>query len=73
MLGCQLWINFPKKDKMTAPAYRDIRKNQIPVVRETGSEARVISASYRTIKGPEDGEYVKDTYRKAKLEAQTSW
>jgi hypothetical protein len=73
MLGCQLWINLPKKDKMTAPAYRDIRKNQIPVIRETGSEAMVISGPYSGTNGPEDGEYVKNTYREAKLEAHQSW
>ena len=73
MLGCQLWINLPKKDKMTDPAYRDIRKEQIPVVRETGSEVRVISGSYNETKGPEEGDYVKTTYLDVKLEPNQSW
>ncbi len=73
MLGCQLWINLPKKDKMTDPAYRDIRKEQIPVVKESGVEVRIISGSYSETKGPEEGDYVKTTYLDVKLEANQSW
>lgn len=29
---CQLWVNLPKKDKMTKPSYQGITKEQIPVV-----------------------------------------
>ncbi|MGE4453082.1 MAG: pirin family protein [Sphaerochaeta sp.] len=73
MLGCQLWINLPKKDKMTEPAYRDIRAHQIPLVRETGTEVRVISGSYHGTDGPEQGDYVKTTYLDVKLDANQAW
>ena len=29
---CQLWVNLPKKDKMTKPRYQAILNEQIPVV-----------------------------------------
>ena len=31
MLGFQLWLNLPKKDKMTEPAYLGITQEMIPV------------------------------------------
>lgn len=73
MLGTQLWINLPKKNKMTDPAYRDIREHQIPVVKAQGSEVRVISGFYEGIAGPAQGDYVKTLYLDIKLEAGTSW
>ena len=30
---CQLWVNLPKKHKMTKPGYQPITKDQIPVVK----------------------------------------
>ncbi|MBV2235937.1 MAG: pirin family protein, partial [Sterolibacterium sp.] len=30
MEGFQLWLNLPARDKLVAPAYRDIAANQIP-------------------------------------------
>ncbi len=32
MLGIQLWVNLPRKDKMVPPKYRDIREEMIPKV-----------------------------------------
>ena len=29
---CQLWVNLPKKHKMTKPRYQPILKEQIPTV-----------------------------------------
>ncbi len=73
MLGCQLWINLPQKDKMTEPAYRDIRKEMIPVVKEPGMEVRVISGTYHNTAGPEKGDYVATTYLDVKLEGNQTW
>ncbi|ADY14580.1 pirin family protein [Sphaerochaeta globosa] len=73
MLGTQLWINLPKKDKMTDPAYRDIRESQIPVVRAQGSEVRIISGFYEGKSGAEQGDYVKTLYLDIKLEANIAW
>nr|WP_321296879.1 pirin family protein [uncultured Sphaerochaeta sp.] len=73
MLGTQLWINLPQKDKMTVPAYRDIRSPQIPVVTGEGKEVRVISGSYEGVDGPEQGDYVRTLYLDVKLEMGTEF
>jgi redox-sensitive bicupin YhaK (pirin superfamily) len=62
MLGTQLWVNLPQKDKMTHPAYRDITADQIPIVAEEGVEVRIISGSYKGTDGPMSAEYVKTLY-----------
>ena len=72
MLGSQLWINLPQADKMTHPVYRDIRSEQIPVVKEEGVEVRVISGTYAGTNGPEQGDFVKTIYLDVKLEPKQS-
>ncbi|HCB99959.1 MAG TPA: pirin family protein, partial [Ruminococcaceae bacterium] len=52
MLGIQLWINLPQKDKMVAPKYRDIRSETIPVIEEGGKRTRVVAGSYQGKTGP---------------------
>ncbi|MFA7396470.1 MAG: pirin family protein, partial [Sphaerochaetaceae bacterium] len=32
LLGAQLWVNLPQKDKMCEPAYRDIRSDMVTEV-----------------------------------------
>lgn len=34
ILGCQLWINLPAKDKITDPFYRDITSEDIEVIKK---------------------------------------
>ena len=49
----QLWVNLPAKHKMAAPAYQDIRSEQIPVVDlGDGSSVRVIAGEFRGARGP---------------------
>jgi quercetin 2,3-dioxygenase len=56
---CQLWVNLPKKDKMTPPAYQEIHASDIPVVNlplgATGDQvlgtARVIAGSLGATQG----------------------
>ena len=49
----QLWVNLPAKDKMSAPAYQDIRSAQIPIVDlGGGARVRVIAGEFRGAKGP---------------------
>ena len=45
MLGLQLWINLPKKDKMCEPAYWDILEDSCPIIVKDGITIRVISGS----------------------------
>jgi redox-sensitive bicupin YhaK (pirin superfamily) len=51
MLGLQLWLNLPRKDKMTKPAYFEITKDMIPAISEPFGTVRVISGEYAGNKG----------------------
>lgn len=73
MLGCQLWINLPAKDKMTEPSYGDILAENVPLVKDEGVEVRIVADSYKGTKGAFDGKYVKVKYLDVKLEPSTEW
>ncbi|OFX89126.1 MAG: hypothetical protein A2W99_01980 [Bacteroidetes bacterium GWF2_33_16] len=52
MQGFQLWVNLPKKLKMTAPKYRDITADQIPLITiNENANIKVISGNYKNTKG----------------------
>ena len=50
----QLWVNLPKKDKMTPPGYQAITSAQIPAVAlpDDAGSVRVIAGEYGGGKGP---------------------
>ena len=49
----QLWINLPKKDKMTSPKYQGIENKSIPKVSlAVGTELRLIAGEFEGVKGP---------------------
>jgi len=49
----QLWVNLPKKDKMTAPKYQAVTAKQIPTVQVgDGLSLRVIAGAYGETAGP---------------------
>ena len=49
----QLWINLPKKNKMTKPKYQEIKNKDIPRVKlGDETELRVIAGNYQDIRGP---------------------
>lgn len=73
MLGCQLWVNLPQKMKMTEPAYRDIKKEDVPVIQENNTTVRVLAGNYKGHKGAMKGEYVKVLYLDVTLEPLTVW
>jgi hypothetical protein len=73
MQGCQLWVNLPKKDKMTLPAYRDIRKENVQVVGEENAIIRVLSGRYQNRFGAVKGEYVKVQYLDVDLKPDSIW
>jgi redox-sensitive bicupin YhaK (pirin superfamily) len=53
MGGFQLWANLPAAQKMMDPRYRDVKKEQIPVVSlKNGVEIRVICGDVAGTKGP---------------------
>jgi redox-sensitive bicupin YhaK (pirin superfamily) len=49
--GFQVWINLPQRDKMKPPHYQEFGAVQIPVVRGTGVEAKVIAGEAMDVKG----------------------
>ncbi|HBT94868.1 MAG TPA: pirin family protein [Coriobacteriia bacterium] len=53
MLGLQLWLNLPQESKMVEPAYFAITDEQIPVVKESFGEVRVVSGHYGSAQGVE--------------------
>lgn len=45
LLGLQLWLNLPAKDKMRASAYRDIRAATVPTLTFSGGAIRAIAGT----------------------------
>ncbi|MFV0364198.1 MAG: pirin family protein [Suipraeoptans sp.] len=60
MLGVQLWLNLPKKDKMTYPKYFSITNDMVKEVETDFGKVRVVSGEYNGIKGVE-GDFIKAT------------
>lgn len=73
LLGCQIWVNLPAKDKMTEPAYRDITHNDLVVIEEENALIRIISGQYKGHKGAFTGDYVKVQYIEVTLQPNASW
>ena len=49
----QLWVNLPKKYKMTTPKYQSIEKKNIPIIKLTNQlEMRLIAGDFKKKKGP---------------------
>ncbi len=46
LLGLQLWLNLPKKDKMCAPSYHNIERTDVPILPLEGGELRLLAGSY---------------------------
>jgi redox-sensitive bicupin YhaK (pirin superfamily) len=52
MAGFQLWVNLAAKDKMTAPAYRDVPPAAVPALTlDDGVQLRVIAGSALGVAG----------------------
>ena len=51
MLGVQLWLNMPAKDKMSHPEYHSIKKDKIREIPIEGGILRLISGQYKDHKG----------------------
>ncbi|WP_430409079.1 pirin family protein [Kordia sp.] len=52
MEGIQLWVNLPKKHKMTTPKYQDVKVNQMPVISEENVHIKIIAGELNGQKGP---------------------
>ncbi|HWR45453.1 pirin family protein [Sporomusa sp.] len=73
MLGVQLWLNLPRKDKMTQPQYRDISASMIPKIRENGCTVGVIAGNYGRTSGATQGDYVQALALDVELEPGIEW
>jgi len=73
MLGCQLWVNLPAKDKMTEPAYGDITQDKIVVTAEENAIVRILAGTYKGKQGVFEGKYVKVTYLDIDLAPNSTW
>lgn len=73
MLGVQLWLNLPAKDKMTAPKYRDINADMVPKIKEEGATVGILSGKYKEQDGAVQGDYVKMLFLDVDLSAGAEW
>jgi len=73
MLGVQLWLNLPAKDKMTKPQYRDISNKDIPIVEESAGKIHIISGNYKGRMGAIQGDYIKPLFMDVELKAGQEW
>src|SRR5450759_4985069 len=73
MLGLQLWLNLPRKDKWTRPQYRDITAALIPKVQEESGTVGVISGAYGMAQGATQGDYVKALLLDVTLKPGAGW
>lgn len=73
MLGLQLWINLPRRDKWARPQYRDLTAERIPLMAEAAGTVRVISGHYGKAKGATQGDYVKALLLDVMLEPDAAW
>lgn len=51
LLGVQLWLNLPAKDKMVPPAYHSIKNDQIEEIELENGKLRLLAGEYQGKKG----------------------
>ena len=51
LLGVQLWLNLPAKDKMVPPAYRSIKNSEIEEVQLEDGKLRLLAGEFEGRKG----------------------
>ena len=69
MWGFQLWVNLPKKLKMTKPGYQEFDKTQIPVDQRDGARVRVLAGQISGgLRGPAKSAAIKPTLLDVTLE-----
>jgi redox-sensitive bicupin YhaK (pirin superfamily) len=73
LLGVQLWLNLPAKDKMTDPAYHNLSQALIPEISEPGVKLRIIGGTYQGQVGAMRGCFVDALYLDVALEPSQTW
>lgn len=51
LLGVQLWLNLPAKDKMVSPAYHSIKNSEIEEIEIENGKLRLLAGEYEGRKG----------------------
>lgn len=51
LLGVQLWLNLPAKDKMVPPAYRSIKNSEIEEIKLENGKLRLLAGQFEGSKG----------------------
>jgi len=71
--GFQLWVNLPKKLKMTEPRYRGVESSQIQKIEhEDGEVIKVIAGEFEGIEGAVTDIYADPTYLDVYVPAKSS-
>ncbi|MFA7386145.1 MAG: pirin family protein [Thiohalobacteraceae bacterium] len=52
MRGFQLWVNLPAQEKMSEPAYQEIRPESVPEIDADGVHLRLLAGDYQGHRGP---------------------
>lgn len=73
LLGVQLWINLPRKVKMTKPAYRDLQAENMPKVEDKDSSVIVISGEYKGVKSSFQGDFIQTQFWDVSLKPGAFW
>ncbi|MDD6919926.1 MAG: pirin family protein [Eubacteriales bacterium] len=68
LLGVQLWLNLPQKDKMSKPTYNAVRNDEIEEIKIDGGYLRLLAGKYETYKGHQ-AEHLPFDYYDIHLEA----
>lgn len=71
--GFQLWVNLPRKQKMSDPGYQEILSAAIPMVEWAGVCVRVICGGYEGVEGPARDIAVGPLYLDVELEPDADW
>jgi len=73
LLGVQLWLNLPAKDKMTAPKYNGLSSKDIPLIDEGDVKIHIISGTYKENLGALKGDFVKPLYLDVEINKGVEW
>ncbi|HHU86164.1 MAG: pirin family protein [Pelotomaculaceae bacterium] len=73
LLGVQLWLNLPAKNKMVPFKYRDVSRENIPVIDEGDAKIHIIAGQYKDTPGAFKSDYVKTLFLDVELKADCEW
>ena len=62
LLGVQMWLNLPSKEKMSKPSYNSIKKSEIEEIEIEGGKLRLLAGSYKDHQGYKGGHLPLDYY-----------